>query len=54
MVGNGISKLFKESNKKEWPNFPFRCGMFTVDNFKLAYIELNSILEITFPAIPNR
>jgi len=53
-VGNGISKIMKESNKKFWPTFPFRCGMFTLDNFKHAAIEVKFILELRFPTIPNR
>lgn len=53
-VGNGISRVLKEFNKKVCHVFPLHCGMYTLENFKHVAIEINSIIEFNFPTIPNR
>lgn len=51
-IGNGISKVLRESNKKVWYAFPIHCGMYTLENFKHETREINFILELNFPTIP--
>jgi len=37
-IGNGISKVLKEPNKKMWPYFPAQFGIFSLGNYKHAQI----------------
>jgi len=53
-VANGISKVLKESNKNMWFSFPTQFGIFVLDNYKHAQIEIQAIQAIGFPIIPNK
>jgi len=52
-IGNGISKVLKESNKKDVAFFTTQFGIFSLDNYKHAQIEIKVIQDIGFPTIPN-
>lgn len=54
IVSNGISKVLKESNKNMRPSFPTQFGIFALDDYKHAQIEINAIKDLGFLTIPNR
>lgn len=54
IVGNGISKVLKESNKMMWPSIPTQFDIFSLDNYKHAQSEIYAIQDLGFPTIPNR
>jgi len=43
-VGNGLTKYLKEAKKSVWPPFPIHCGVFTLENFRHATLEISHYL----------
>lgn len=52
-VGNGSSKILKESNKNMWAIFPAQFGIYELENYNHIVIEINTIQDLNFPTIPN-
>ena len=50
----GISRSLNNSKKRMWPQFPFNCGQFTLNDFKHAEKEVSKIKGCKFATIPGR
>jgi len=50
-MGDGLSKVMKERKKTMWLVFPYRCGLYSLQNFKHATKDMEEIQLMNFPTI---
>lgn len=53
-VGNGLCKVLNHAKKTIWPSFSISCGVYAMENFKHAVLEIDKIQCFKFPTVPNR
>ena len=41
-IANGLSKVLKDAKKTMWPTYPISCGVYSLDNFKHAGLEIEN------------
>lgn len=54
IVSYGITKTLNESNKKIWPTFPIKFGIFSLVNYWHDEKEILAIQVLNLPIVPNR
>ena len=53
-IGNGLNKFLKEAKKALWPSFPIYYGVYVLENYKHAGLEVNKIQRLELFTISNR
>lgn len=53
-VGNRLSRFIKEDKKSSWPSFPINCGVYGLENYKHAVLEINQIECLKLLTISNK
>jgi len=54
LSAESTTSTLKNKQKRGWPTFPFRCGVFTLHDLKHAEKEATKIQALRLPILPNR
>jgi len=54
LSAKSTTQTLRLKQKRGWPTFPFRCGVFTLHDLKHAEKEAMKIQALNLPIIPNR
>jgi len=53
-IGHGITKVLKDSKKAIGPQLPIQCGVYALDSYNHAILEIKQIEGMQLPTIPPR